>query len=116
GGRRARHLRAMTCPVTALAAGEHRKSTTEATCSRSTYFTPSPMSRTFLAVRTDVGAMALARTPLAVSSAAMARMRATTPFLATAYADIFEPPPEAPGNTTCDAKNTIAPFPAPRRG
>src|SRR5436305_583711 len=40
----------------------------------------------------------------------MAHMRATTPPFATAYADIFAP--DAPGSAACEAKKTMAPWPA----
>src|SRR6516164_5997714 len=61
----------------------------------------------FAAVRMEVGATAFARTLCFFSSAATARMRATTPDFAAAYAAI--PATAPPGIAAAEAKYTIAP-------
>src|SRR5690348_527540 len=62
----------------------------------------------------DVGARAFARTPFGRSSAAMARISATTPVFATAYADILAT--ATPGSAACEAKKTSEPRPTRRSG
>lgn len=66
------------------------------------YLVPAPIACMLAAVRMDVGASAFARMPFARSDCDTARMSATTPLFAAAYAATAAT--FAPGSTASEAK------------